>query len=50
MVGAVLFHFAIADQITGSGGFLTDLVFHGGSPAMNIGSQQFTTRNLTFSK
>jgi glucan 1,3-beta-glucosidase len=32
----------------GSGGFLTDLVFSGGSPAMNIGSQQFTSRNLTF--
>ncbi|KAF2640499.1 pectin lyase-like protein [Massarina eburnea CBS 473.64] len=32
----------------GSGGFMTDLVFHGGSKAMNVGNQQFTTRNLTF--
>jgi glucan 1,3-beta-glucosidase len=41
---------AIANKSTGSGGFLTDLVFTGGSPAMSIGSQQFTTRNLTFHK
>ncbi|KAF4624064.1 hypothetical protein G7Y89_g14110 [Cudoniella acicularis] len=33
----------------GSGGFLTDLVFYGGQYGLNIGSQQFTTRNLTFS-
>lgn len=32
----------------GSGGFLTDLVFYGGNHAMDVGSQQFTSRNLTF--
>ncbi|KAH6665999.1 pectate lyase superfamily protein-domain-containing protein [Halenospora varia] len=32
----------------GSGGFLTDLTFYGGKYGLNIGSQQFTTRNLTF--
>ncbi|ROT36191.1 glucan 1,3-beta-glucosidase [Sodiomyces alkalinus F11] len=32
----------------GSGGFMTDLVFNGGRFGMFIGSQQFTTRNLTF--
>ncbi|KAL2753045.1 glycoside hydrolase family 55 protein [Sodiomyces alcalophilus JCM 7366] len=32
----------------GSGGFMTDLVFNGGRYGMFIGSQQFTTRNLTF--
>ncbi|PQE29297.1 putative beta-13 exoglucanase precursor protein [Rutstroemia sp. NJR-2017a BBW] len=34
----------------GSGGFLTDLVFNGGQIGMNVGSQQFTSRNLTFHK
>ncbi|KAI9356554.1 pectate lyase superfamily protein-domain-containing protein [Zopfochytrium polystomum] len=32
----------------GSGGFFTDLVFIGGKYGMFIGSQQFTSRNLTF--
>ncbi|KAJ8071726.1 hypothetical protein OCU04_002042 [Sclerotinia nivalis] len=32
----------------GSGGFLTDLIFNGGQYGMNVGSQQFTSRNLTF--
>ncbi|KAM4054323.1 pectate lyase superfamily protein [Hirsutella rhossiliensis] len=32
----------------GSGGFMTDLVFNGGKYGMNVGSQQFTSRNLTF--
>lgn len=32
----------------GSGGFMTDLVFNGGKYGLNVGSQQFTTRNLTF--
>ncbi|RYP92281.1 hypothetical protein DL770_001594 [Monosporascus sp. CRB-9-2] len=32
----------------GSGGFMTDLTFNGGGFGMDIGSQQFTIRNLTF--
>ncbi|KAF3020074.1 hypothetical protein E8E14_001442 [Neopestalotiopsis sp. 37M] len=32
----------------GSGGFATDLVFHGGLYGMNVGNQQYTMRNLTF--
>jgi hypothetical protein len=32
----------------GSGGFMTDLVFNGGAIGAFFGSQQFTTRNLTF--
>ncbi|KAJ2901431.1 hypothetical protein MKZ38_001861 [Zalerion maritima] len=32
----------------GSGGFMTDLVFNGGQYGAFFGSQQFTTRNLTF--
>ncbi|KAF2878306.1 exo-beta-1,3-glucanase-like protein [Massariosphaeria phaeospora] len=32
----------------GSGGFMADLVFHGGNNGFNVGNQQFTTRNLTF--
>ena len=32
----------------GSGGFMTDLVFNGGAIGAFLGSQQFTTRNLTF--
>ncbi|KAJ1548042.1 hypothetical protein HK405_004347 [Cladochytrium tenue] len=32
----------------GSGGFFTDLTFIGGKFGMWVGSQQFTTRNLTF--
>ena len=32
----------------GSGGFMTDLVFNGGHYGAFFGSQQFTTRNLTF--
>lgn len=32
----------------GSGGFMSDLVFHGGNQGMFLGNQQFTTRNLTF--
>lgn len=34
---------------SGSGGFVTDLVFQGGLYGMNQGNQQFTMRNLTFS-
>lgn len=34
----------------GSGGFMSDLSFTGGGMGMFIGNQQFTTRNLTFSK
>ena len=34
--------------ITGSGGFMNDLVFYGGMFGMNQGNQQFTMRNLTF--
>ncbi|KAI9279502.1 pectate lyase superfamily protein-domain-containing protein [Umbelopsis sp. AD052] len=32
----------------GSGGFMSDLVFNGGKFGMWVGSQQFTSRNLTF--
>jgi hypothetical protein len=32
----------------GSGGFLGDLEFEGGAIGMRCGSQQFTSRNLTF--
>lgn len=32
----------------GSGGFMTDLIFNGGYYGAFLGSQQFTTRNLTF--
>ncbi|KAH7360471.1 1,3-beta glucanase [Rhexocercosporidium sp. MPI-PUGE-AT-0058] len=32
----------------GSGGFMTDLTFNGGKYGAFFGSQQFTTRNLTF--
>lgn len=32
----------------GSGGFMTDLVFHGGGRGAEFGSQQFTARNLVF--
>ncbi|KAI9710056.1 MAG: hypothetical protein M1812_007520 [Candelaria pacifica] len=32
----------------GSGGFMTDLTFNGGKFGAWMGSQQFTTRNLTF--
>jgi glucan 1,3-beta-glucosidase len=32
----------------GSGGFMADLVFEGGNYGFNVGNQQFTTRNLTF--
>ncbi|KAL9131334.1 MAG: hypothetical protein Q9217_000713 [Psora testacea] len=32
----------------GSGGFMTDLTFNGGNYGAFFGSQQFTTRNLTF--
>lgn len=39
-----------ADIMTGSGGFLNDLVIYGGNHAMDVGSQQFTSRNLTFYK
>jgi glucan 1,3-beta-glucosidase len=33
---------------SGSGGFMTDLIFNGGAFGVNFGNQQFTTRNLTF--
>lgn len=32
----------------GSGGFLSDLVFSGGSLGLYAGNQQFTVRGLTF--
>jgi glucan 1,3-beta-glucosidase len=32
----------------GSGGFMTDLIFHGGARGAVFGSQQFTARNLQF--
>ncbi|KAH6653965.1 putative Exo-beta-1,3-glucanae [Truncatella angustata] len=32
----------------GSGGFVTDLVFHGGLYGLYVGNQQYTMRNLTF--
>ncbi|KAF2862914.1 glycoside hydrolase family 55 protein [Piedraia hortae CBS 480.64] len=32
----------------GSGGWMSDLVFNGGNIGMFLGSQQFTTNNLTF--
>ncbi|KAI9888746.1 MAG: hypothetical protein M1814_006478 [Vezdaea aestivalis] len=32
----------------GSGGFMTDLTFNGGGTGAFLGSQQFTTRNMTF--
>ncbi|KAI1632833.1 glucan 1,3-beta-glucosidase GLUC78 precursor [Biscogniauxia mediterranea] len=32
----------------GSGGFMADLTFNGGGIGADIGSQQFTSRNLTF--
>ncbi|KAI1771324.1 glycoside hydrolase family 55 protein [Hypoxylon cercidicola] len=34
----------------GSGGFMADLTFNGGGIGMDIGSQQYTSRNLTFNK
>ncbi|KAI9803893.1 MAG: hypothetical protein M1825_001773 [Sarcosagium campestre] len=34
----------------GSGGFMTDLVFNGGRYGAYLGSQQFTSRNLTFNE
>ncbi|KAJ4288542.1 hypothetical protein N0V90_011779 [Kalmusia sp. IMI 367209] len=37
-------------QDNGSGGFMTDLVFNGGGIGAFLGSQQFTTRNMTFNK
>ncbi|KAL5430538.1 hypothetical protein PMIN07_007831 [Paraphaeosphaeria minitans] len=33
----------------GSGGFMNDLVFQGGHYGLNVGNQQFTMRNLSFS-
>lgn len=33
---------------SGSGGFMNDLTFTGGSVGLNVGNQQFTMRNLTF--
>ena len=33
---------------SGSGGFMTDLTFYGGKVGAMLGSQQFTSRNLTF--
>lgn len=33
----------------GSGGFMTDLTFYGGMNAADLGNQQFTVRNFTFS-
>jgi glucan 1,3-beta-glucosidase len=35
-------------QDNGSGGFMTDLIFNGGAVGAFLGSQQFTTRNMTF--
>ncbi|PVH96702.1 glycoside hydrolase family 55 protein [Periconia macrospinosa] len=35
-------------QDNGSGGFMSDLVFNGGAIGAFLGSQQFTTRNMTF--
>ncbi|KAL5113704.1 hypothetical protein ACEQ8H_008409 [Pleosporales sp. CAS-2024a] len=35
-------------QDNGSGGFMSDLTFNGGAVGAFLGSQQFTTRNLTF--
>jgi hypothetical protein len=32
----------------GSGGYVGDLVFHGGAQGLAVGNQQFTMRNLTF--
>ncbi|KAI1497729.1 putative Exo-beta-1,3-glucanae [Biscogniauxia marginata] len=32
----------------GSGGFFSDLIFHGGKYGLNVGNQQFTSRNLSF--
>lgn len=32
----------------GSGGFFGDLIFYGGLYGLNVGNQQFTSRNLTF--
>jgi glucan 1,3-beta-glucosidase len=40
--------FNIANPYSGSGGFLSDLTFHGGGTAAQFGNQQFTTRGLTF--
>jgi glucan 1,3-beta-glucosidase len=31
----------------GSGGYMGDLTFYGGAPAMSVGNQQFTMRNIT---
>lgn len=33
---------------SGSGGFISDLVFHGGQFGLELANQQFTMRNLTF--
>jgi glucan 1,3-beta-glucosidase len=35
-------------QDNGSGGFMSDLIFNGGAIGAFLGSQQFTTRNMTF--
>jgi len=32
----------------GSGGFMGDLAFYGGSIGATLGNQQFTSRNLSF--
>jgi glucan 1,3-beta-glucosidase len=33
---------------SGSGGFMSDLTFHGGKVGAMVGNQQFTSRNMTF--
>lgn len=40
----------MTNLMLGSGGFLTDVTTTGGVYGLNIGSQQFTMRNLTISK
>ncbi|PQE32591.1 glycoside hydrolase family 55 protein [Rutstroemia sp. NJR-2017a WRK4] len=38
----------IESELSGSGGFMNDLVFNGGNYGARFGNQQYTVRNLTF--
>jgi hypothetical protein len=51
----IVFHMSTASNTAhrgvftenGSGGYMSDLIFNGGQYALSIGSQQFTSRNIT---
>ncbi len=42
------FAYSLANKLTGSAGFMTDLTFNGGNLGLQIGNQQFTMRNIVF--